>query len=79
MVTPLLSIKTNRFPLNWKRYSKLYDELEAAAQAFYDLGHADLAEGIDKVRTELKNAWELIAAKERAERDAAERSQPEGH
>jgi hypothetical protein len=72
-MTPLLTIKTSKHPLNWKRYSKLYDELNAAANGFADLGHHDLADAIGKARAELWNAWNLIQTKERAELEEAGR------
>jgi len=71
MATPLLTIKTSKHPLNWKRYSKLYDELNGAARGFADLGHHDLAAAMEKARSELWNAWNLIQAKERQEVAAA--------
>lgn len=72
MATPLTSVKTNKYPLNWKRYSKLYDDLNAAAQGFADLGHHDLADAMGKVRSQLWNAWNLIQAKERAEAEGGQ-------
>lgn len=78
MATPLHTIKTSKFPLNWKRYSRMHAELEAAADGFYQLGHRDLAEAVDRARKALTAAWDEIQAKEQAERANAERPQQEG-
>lgn len=64
MPTPLTTIDTDQHPLNWDRYSRLYNELDTAAAGFVAIGHGDLAAAMERVRAELYNAWNLIQAKE---------------
>jgi len=70
---PLASIPSRKFPLTWKRYSRLYDELQAAAQGFADTGHPELAAAVANARDELYLAWSMIRATEDEEQAAAAR------
>lgn len=56
-------IPTRRFPLNFKKYSRLQDEIQTAADRFSDLGTSDghaVFRELVEVRTRLDQTWELI-------------------
>ncbi|CCG42110.1 hypothetical protein [Magnetospirillum molischianum] len=62
---PLRDLPRSRFPLTFERYSRLYDQIDAAADRFADLGYSDLAVEMSGVRASLSRAWNAIATAER--------------
>lgn len=77
----LVRIPTDEFPLNWKRYNRLMDEVQDAARgfAYLDSHGWPSAREIDSRLMELHHGlwqiWNLIQESERAllARDAAAR------
>ncbi|MFD2234791.1 hypothetical protein [Phaeospirillum tilakii] len=61
---PLRDIPARRHPLRWEQYSRLYDRLSGAADAFSDLGYPDLAAELSAVQARLSAAWDAIARAE---------------
>lgn len=61
----LRDLPASKFPLRFQAYSKIYDQLDAAADGFADLGYADLSREMEAARDRLYAAWNAIAEAER--------------
>lgn len=69
-MTRFSDIPTRRFPLNFDKYCRLRDQLQAAADGFDALGTAVgqmVSEDILEVHARLGRTWELIRQIERRE------------
>jgi hypothetical protein len=56
-------IPTGKFPLNFKKYCRLQDQIQTAADRFSDLGTSDghaVFRELVEVRARLDRTWELI-------------------
>lgn len=56
-------IPAHEFPLRYEKYSRLYDEIQAAAEGFDNLGTRDgctVAQELYQVRAKLSRAWEVM-------------------
>lgn len=63
-------IPTKQFPLRFKTYTRLQDQIQAAADAFDDLGTVDgyvVFRELVEVRARLDRTWALIREIERRE------------
>lgn len=70
-MTDITNIPTAEFPLNFKRYNQLMDEIRDAALRFERLGALgwpggkDLDRRLMEIRTDLLAVWETIQETER--------------
>lgn len=62
----LCEMPAEKFPFRFETYSKMHDDLDAAASRFAALGYDDLAQELEAVRNRLWLAWGKITTAERA-------------
>lgn len=70
-MTRFSDIATEKFPLNFRKYCELRDDIYAAAGGFDDLGTAAgraVSSELMDVHTRLARTWELIREIERSEK-----------
>lgn len=63
-------IPASKFPLSFKKYCRLHDEIQAAADRFHDLGTSDgfaVCRDLNQLSMRLNQTWELIRQIERRE------------